>query len=78
VAAGVPVVATDVGELGALVREHALGELYRPGDADGLVRAIERVVADYPRWCASVAAARSALGWEVDARTLRELYRRVA
>ena len=78
VAAGVPVVATDVGELGALVREHALGELYRPGDAAGLVRAIEAVVADYPQWCGRVAAARSALGWEVDATTLRELYRRVA
>ena len=78
VAAGVPVVATDVGELGALVRVHALGELYRPGDAAGLVRAIEAVVADYPQWCGRVAAARSALGWEVDATTLRELYRRVA
>lgn len=78
VAAGVPVVATDVGELGALVREHALGELYPPGDARGLVRALEAVVEDYPRWCAKVAAARSALGWEVDARTLRELYRGLA
>ena len=78
VAAGVPVVATDVGELAVLVREHGLGELYRPGDAAGLVRAIQAVVADYPRWCARVASARSALGWESDARTLSELYRRVA
>ncbi|NYG07632.1 glycosyltransferase involved in cell wall biosynthesis [Phycicoccus badiiscoriae] len=78
VAAGVPVVATDVGELAALVREHGIGALYAPGDAAGLVRAIESVVADYPRWCAQVASARSALGWEVDAQRLREVYHRVA
>ena len=31
VSLGVPVVATDVGELGAIVREHGVGTLYRPG-----------------------------------------------
>jgi glycogen synthase len=75
VAAGVPLVATDVGELGALVRRYGLGELYRPGDAAGLVRAIEGVVAGYAGWCRAVAAARETLGWAVDARTLRAVYR---
>jgi hypothetical protein len=75
VAAGIPVVATDVGELGALVREYGLGELYPPGDSAALGVAIESVVRDYPRWCAQVADARAALAWDVDAAVLRELYR---
>jgi glycogen(starch) synthase len=75
VAAGIPVVATDVGELGALVREHQLGELYPPGDAAAMVSAIESVVRDYELWCGHVATARAALAWDVDAAILRGLYR---
>lgn len=74
VSLGLPVVATDVGELGALVRAHEVGTLYRPGDADGLVQAIADLTADYPRFAAKARAARAALSWERDAHTLRGVY----
>ena len=74
VAAGVPVVATDVGELGALVREHRLGPLYRRGDAADLRRALAEVVADYPVWCRRVAEARGRLTWAEDGKRLLDAY----
>ena len=74
VRAGVPVVATDVGELALLVREHGVGELYRPGDADDLVRAVHRAVANYPALVAAVRTAAPALSWETDAATLLAVY----
>jgi glycosyltransferase involved in cell wall biosynthesis len=75
VAAGVPVVATDVGELGALVRDHGLGTLYRPGDAEGLLTALQDVVGEYAVWCGRVAQARTTLAWPTDAEVLRGVYR---
>ena len=77
VRAGVPVVATDVGELGALVREHGVGELYRPGDAVDLARAVEAACAGYPRLVAAVRAAAPALSWERDAAALLGVYERL-
>ena len=74
VRAGVPVVATDVGELARTVREHDLGELYRPGDADDLVRAIERAVARYQELRANVRAAAGPLSWDADGRALVAAY----
>jgi len=74
VRAGVPVVATDVGELALLVREHGVGELYRPGDAADLARAVDRAVAGYPALVAAVRAAAPALSWEADAATLLRVY----
>jgi glycosyltransferase involved in cell wall biosynthesis len=74
VRAGVPVVATDVGELARAVREHDLGELYRPGDADDLVRAIERAVARYAELQANVRAAAGPLSWDADGRVLVDAY----
>lgn len=74
VRAGVPVVATDVGELARTVREHDLGELYPPGDADGLVGAIERAVDRYDELRASVLAAAGPLSWDADARVLLDAY----
>lgn len=74
VRAGVPVVATDVGELAREVRAHDLGELYRPGDADDLVRAIERAVARYPELQANVRAAAGPLSWDADGRALVDTY----
>ena len=74
VRAGVPVVATDVGELARMVREHDLGELYTPGDADDLVRAIERAVGRYAELQARVREAAGALSWDTDGATLRASY----
>ncbi len=74
VRAGVPVVATDVGELALIVREHGVGELYRPGDAADLARAITRAVARYPELIQAVRAATPALCWESDAAALVQVY----
>jgi glycosyltransferase involved in cell wall biosynthesis len=77
VSVGVPVVATDVGELAAIVREHGLGTLYRPGDAQDLARACREVVADHGAHLRRVAAARVVLSWDTDARRLVDLYEHV-
>jgi glycosyltransferase involved in cell wall biosynthesis len=78
VRAGVPVVATDVGELAKVVREHDLGELYRPGDADDLVRAMRRTVERYDELQAAVLRAAPALSWDVDAAVLVGVYAELA
>ncbi len=70
-----PVVATDVGELGAIVREHGLGTLYRPGDAESLVRATKELQDRYAELVAAVAAAQQTLSWDRDEAELIELYR---
>lgn len=77
VRAGVPVVATDVGELARTVREHGIGTLYRPGDAGDLERAIHEAVADYPALRQAVQRASGELAWERDAQVLVELYARL-
>jgi len=74
VRAGVPVVATDVGELARTVREYDLGELYRPGDADDLVRAIGRAIGRYPQLQKQVSDAADALSWDTDGRALVDAY----
>lgn len=74
VRAGVPVVATDVGELAVMVRKYDLGELYRPGDADDMVRAIERAVGRYVELQARVRDAAGALSWDADGAMLRTSY----
>ncbi len=77
VSVGVPVVATDVGELGALVREHGVGTLYPPGSADGLVAAVTELVRDHTAYLQAVEVARGELTWERDAATLLDLYRAI-
>jgi glycogen synthase len=76
--AGVPVVATDVGELGALVRKHGVGELYTPGDAESLVAAIARARAHYPELLKAVQDALPQLSWPADAEVLLGIYRGLA
>lgn len=71
---GVPVVATDVGELARTVREHNLGTLYTPSDPVSLHDAVERLRTEYPHLVASVRAARHELSWDVDAQRLVGLY----
>jgi glycogen(starch) synthase len=74
---GVPVVATDVGELAAIVAGCKLGTLYRPGDPRSLASAIERARADYPRLRAAAERARPALSWERDRDALLGTYAEV-
>lgn len=77
VAAGVPVVASDSGELAATVRRYRLGTVYRPGDAASLVDAARAAVADYASLRESVEAATADLSWEHDGRRLLEVYERL-
>jgi glycogen(starch) synthase len=74
VRAGVPVVATDVGELAVMVRRYDLGELYPPGDAAGMVRAIERAVGRYDELQDRVLEAAGPLSWDTDSAVLQALY----
>lgn len=77
VSLGVPVVASDVGELAKVVRRHELGELYEPGDAVGLAAAIRKVVSEFERYACNVEAARAELSWDADAARLLAVYARL-
>ncbi len=74
VSLGVPVVATDVGELGRMVRHYNLGTLYAPGDAAALIRAVAEAVAGYVVFRTAVEAARQELSWTTDAARLLDVY----
>jgi glycosyltransferase involved in cell wall biosynthesis len=74
VALGVPVVATDVGELGAVVRRYGIGTLYRPGDSASLVAAVRDAQARYSALVAAVGQAREALSWAADRAVLLGVY----
>ncbi len=78
VQAGVPVVATDVGELAATVRRYGLGTLYTPGDPDSLVEAARAAVADYAGLTQAVRDAAPELSWDTDGARLLEVYARLA
>jgi len=71
---GVPVVATDVGELGAIVREHGVGTLYRPGDGRSLQVAISEAKQRYAELLDNVARAQQALSWTSDRAVLIGAY----
>lgn len=77
VSIGVPVVATDVGELGALVRAHGVGTLYLPGSVEGLVAAVGELQRNHPAYLRAVVGARDELTWQRDATTLLDLYRAI-
>ena len=78
VAAGVPLVAADVGALAAVVRSRGIGTLYRPGDVASLGVALQQAVENYDRLRLAVDRAAEALSWEVDRRRLVDVYRRIA
>jgi glycosyltransferase involved in cell wall biosynthesis len=44
VAAGLPVLATDLPVIGAVVREHGIGELVPPGDVEAIAVALRRLL----------------------------------
>lgn len=72
--AGVPVVATNVSELAALVTKYDLGELYEPGDRKSFIAAINRAVARHGELVQNVAKAQPALSWPRDEAVLLEIY----
>jgi phosphatidylinositol alpha-mannosyltransferase len=75
-AAGVPVVASDVAGYRELVRPDC-GRLVPPGDADALAQALDALLSDRPAWLAASAAARrraEELAWPRVAERVLELY----
>lgn len=77
VQAGVPVIATNVSQLAAVVREYDLGEVYEPGIAESMLQAIGRAVARHSELVTNVNAAKGALSWEEDEKVLAQIYRDV-
>ena len=74
VRAGVPVVASDVGELARTVQAHGIGVLYRPGDAESLIRAVEEARRRHTELVAAVRRAREELSWDRDRVQLLKVY----
>ena len=74
---GRPVVVSDVGSLGELVREFGAGEVVPPGDADALAAACARLLTDPSALGAAARgaeAARAALGWDAAAASHERFY----
>lgn len=78
VSLGIPVVATDVGELGRIVEEFGLGTLYEPGNPEALIQAVGEAVAGYDRLRTAVRAAREELSWATDSVRLLDVYAKLA
>lgn len=78
-AAATPVVASDVGDVGATVRTHGLGVVVQPEDPEALARGITLLIEDLGEWRRRVAAAAEAyvarFGYAELARRVRDLYR---
>ncbi len=60
-AAGTPVVSTDVGDVGRIVRDGVTGRVVPGGDPAGLAAALAEVLADRETWAARVRADRPRL-----------------
>lgn len=74
---GVPLIASEIGELGETVRRYNLGTLYRPGDAASFLAAAGRLVASYDRHVSAVGQAQPEMSWPADAKRLIALYDRI-
>ena len=74
--AGLPVVVSDVREMGRFVRERGLGATFVPQDADDFARAVGDVTADLAALRARVddPALREEFAWEAQAARLAALY----
>jgi glycosyltransferase involved in cell wall biosynthesis len=77
-----PVVATDVGGTGELLRDHVDGVLVQPGDSDVIAAAIEKVFADPDASARRAASARrrveTDLSFEARSRKVEQIYRNLA
>lgn len=71
---GVPVIASDVGELGRTVRAHGLGVLYRSGDPASLAAAIAEASGRYPELVDAVRRSAEHLSWNSDRDALLHVY----
>ncbi len=77
VQAGVPVVASRIGEIEQLTTRYGLGECYQIGSPQSLAEAIAKVTEGYDRYRANTDRARSELSWRSDASRLCDLYARL-
>jgi glycosyltransferase involved in cell wall biosynthesis len=75
--ARVPVVATGLPEIAAVVRRYGLGELFSPGDARGFRDAVHTMLRDLDRYRAGVRAAAADLVWENESVILLQAYERM-
>ena len=74
--AGLPLVVTNLRQLGSFVREHGIGESFTSGDASDLAATLRRVLADPKPYRDAVAdpQLRAQFSWERQAVTLRQVY----
>ncbi|MGB5951078.1 MAG: glycosyltransferase [Ornithinimicrobium sp.] len=72
--AGVPVVAADLPDTASLVRELAVGEIFRTDHPADMASTIESVLSDPQAYRAAARAASSALTWEHEETALLNLY----
>jgi glycosyltransferase involved in cell wall biosynthesis len=79
VAAGVPLVGTQLPEVKALIERYDLGALCDPTDPASIARAIMQVLepAYYAHYKANAVSARSELTWEGEEQKLVALYRSI-
>lgn len=80
VIARLPVIASDLPEVARVVREHDLGLLVKPGDADALVDALNRLASDpelRTYYSGRAERAASTLNWGEQEQSLVAMYERI-
>jgi glycosyltransferase involved in cell wall biosynthesis len=80
IAAGIPIIATDLPELRRAVHDNAIGLVTNTSTPSGIAKAIDDLVGDAAKIAAlraNAAAARGRLNWEVESKILIEVYRRL-
>ncbi|NLG20470.1 MAG: glycosyltransferase family 4 protein [Actinomycetales bacterium] len=75
--AGLPIVAADLPDTSAIVREHSVGEVFEATTPAELAAAIQQVLGDPTAYRAAAAQAAGELTWEHEAAELIALYTRV-
>ena len=75
--AGLPIVAADLPDTAAIVRQYGVGEVFDAGTPEELAAAIQQVLADPSGYRAAARAAAAELTWEQEAADLIDLYTRV-
>jgi glycosyltransferase involved in cell wall biosynthesis len=76
--AGLPVVTSDLPEMGAVIQQTGAGELCRPDDPQDIARAVRLVLADPERYRAAARRAAGEMTWESDVAPLVDAVRRLA
>jgi glycosyltransferase involved in cell wall biosynthesis len=76
IAAGLPLVASDLPEIRDIVATYEIGMLCRPEDPQDIARAIEEALAPdrYPTFKANLERAQQDLSWEKESQKLARLY----